>query len=83
MYIVITMPNRTFYFTEANLRNLLNEENPNGIVNMVLANYYATKARVGANGIAMNAEKKKKFEELKSKFPSVGEQTVVPAEESA
>lgn len=76
------MPNRTFYFTDNNLRNLLSENNPNGIINMLLANYYAGKVILRPTETVMDAEKKRKFEELKSKFPSI-EQTVVPAEDTA
>ena len=77
------MPNRTFYFSENNLRNLLAEETPNQILNMLLSNHYAGKIPIRSTETVASVDKMDKFEELKKKFPPLELQTVVPAEEAA
>lgn len=79
-YIIMTMPNRTFYFTQANLDNLLSEENPNGTLNMVLANHYVGRIVINPTELAAKPEKMKRFEELKTKYPPLEIKTEFPQE---
>lgn len=90
------MPNKTFYFTQQNLDKLMSEEIPNRTLNMIVSNYYAANARVSLTELVTSPEKKKKFEELKSKYPPLEiktdfaseikhpmEQTIAPPEYGA
>lgn len=63
------MPNRTFYFTDQNLNNLMSEEIPNKTLNMILSNYYVGRIALNTTRIGASEEKKQKFEELKTKYP--------------
>lgn len=63
------MPNRTFYFTQQNLDNLMSEEIPNKTLNMILSNYYVGRIALRTTQLDASPDKMQKFEELKTKFP--------------